>query len=515
MNKFVLLIVAVVLCSCGGNSSNNSKSEMAKSSAAISSSFAASSSVAPIQQLGLVPWPSQLIDKKATMKLGQEVSLHVDPVAATSALAASNLLTDLGIKTVDTATLALGLSLVEQSELGLEGYSLVIGQNIHISAQTDVGLFYGIQTLKQLLPANAQASYELPQVEIVDIPQYAWRGSMVDVARHFFSVTYLKKHIERMAAFKLNKLHLHLSDDQGWRMEIKKYPRLTSIGGSTAAGGGPGGFYTQEELHELVIFAAQHQVDIIPELDMPGHVQAAIASYNELACDDVTNLDLYTGLNVGFSFLCLTKPDVIYPFVQDVLTEVANVFPSQYIHIGGDEIKHNLYPEFIDKANKTIKDLNRTMVGWEEASAGRNISSDTLLQLWNDSYDIQSAVDRNIHLILSPCSYTYLDHGNYTGQPETYTWCREQGISLERVYSFNPEKYPLVAGIEAPVWSELLTSEAALDNRIWPRLAAVAEIGWSKQSDREYSQFIQRLSSLKPVFDKWGVSYYKDPQLEW
>lgn len=515
MNKFILLILAVTLCSCGGNSSSNSTAQVTKSSGGASSNLAASSSVAAEQQLGLVPWPSQLADKKATLKLAQEVSLQADPVAATSALAALNLLTDLGIKAVDTAAVEVRLSLVDQSELGREGYSLIIDKDIHISAQTDTGLFYGIQTLRQLLPATVQASYEVPHVEITDVPQYAWRGSMVDVARHFFSVEYLKKHIERMAAFKLNKLHLHLSDDQGWRMEIKKYPKLTSIGGSTAAGGGPGGFYTQEELKELVSFAAQHQIDIIPELDMPGHVQAAIASYNELACDDVTNLDLYTGLKVGFSFLCLTKPDVIYPFVQDVLAEVASVFPSQYIHIGGDEIKHNLYPEFIDKANKMVKDLNRTMIGWEEASAAKNLSSDTLLQLWNDSYDIQSALDRNIHLILSPCSYTYLDHGNYSGQPETYTWCRAEGIPLERVYSFNPEKYSLVTGIEAPVWSELVTTEAALDNRIWPRLSAVAEIGWSKQSDRNYAQFTNRLSRLKAHFDHWGVKYYAEPDLKW
>lgn len=519
MKKFVLLIMAVTLCACGGSSSRSATDEAKKSSLAmsshLSSSSSSTSSSTATQLLGLVPLPTQLLDKRATLQIGKEVNLHIDPIATASALAALQMLTNLGINSVDTSAVAIHMSLVEQSDLGQEGYSLIIGNDIQLSAQTDAGLFYGIQTLKQLFPANVQTSYELPQVEIIDVPQYAWRGSMVDVARNFFSIDYLEKHIERMAAFKLNKLHLHLSDDQGWRMEIKKYPKLTSIGGSTKAGGGPGGFYTQEELKGLVSFAAQHHIEIIPELDMPGHVQAAIASYNELACDDVTNLHLYTGLEVGFSFLCLTKPDVIYPFVQDVLTEVASVFPSQYIHIGGDEIKHELYPQFIDKANQIIKGLNRIMVGWEEASAAENLSPDTLLQLWNDSYDIQSALDRNIHLILSPCSYTYLDHGNYRGQPDTYKWCREQGITLERVYSFNPKNYSLVTGIEAPVWSELITSEAALDNRIWPRLAAVAEIAWSKQSDRQYDQFTQRLSSLKPMFDKWGVNYYKEPQLGW
>lgn len=513
MNKIILLILAAALYSCGGGSTKNSTAEAEKSIPATASSLAFSSAAEP--QLGLVPLPASLIRRNATLVVGNEVRLQLDPVAATSGLAISTLLQDLNINLLDTADLVVHLALVDQPELGEEGYSLTIANDIQISAQTDAGLFYGVQTLKQLFPAAAQTSYELPQLEIKDVPRYAWRGSMIDVARHFFSLEYLKKHIERMASFKLNKLHLHLSDDQGWRMEIKKYPKLTSVGGTTAAGGGPGGFYTQEELKELVNFAAQHQIEIIPELDMPGHVQAAIASYNELACDDVTNRALYTGLKVGFSALCLTKPEVIYPFVEDVLSEVASVFPSQYIHIGGDEIKHDLYPAFIDKANQIIKKLNRTMIGWEEASAAANLESDTLLQLWNDSYDIQSALDRNIHLIVSPCSFMYLDHGNYNGQPETYTWCRALGIPLERVYSFNPERYSLVSGVEAPVWSELVATEAALDNRLWPRLAAVAEIAWSEQADRSCAQFTERLSSLKAHFDRWGVSYYQDADLDW
>ncbi len=155
------------------------------------------------------------------------------------------------------------------------------------------------------------------------------------------------------------------------------------------------------------------------------------------------------------------------------------------------------------------------MVGWEEASAGKNLAPNTLLQLWNDDYDIKSATDRNIHLILSPCSYLYLDHGNVNGQPETYTWCRKQGVPLERVYSFNPQKYSLVTGIEAPVWSELVSSEAAMDNRMWPRLAAVAEIAWTNQSARNYQEFTQRMKSLKPYFDNAGIHYYIEPQLGW
>jgi hexosaminidase len=196
------------------------------------------------------------------------------------------------------------------------------------------------------------------------------------------------------------------------------------------------------------------------------------------------------------------------------MAEVADIFPSEYLHIGGDEIKNPKYAEFIEKANEIITGLDRKMIGWEEASAGQ-ITTDSLLQLWNDSYNIKPATDRGIHLILSPCSYTYLDHGNYNGQPETYTWCRQQGVPMERVYSFNPTNFSLVTGIEAPVWTELVSTEAALDNRIWPRLAAVAEIGWTLQADRNYAEFIVRMSNLKSHLDAMGINYYAEPQLGW
>jgi hexosaminidase len=516
MNKLITIVMAGLLAACGGNAGKPLVNSPAEGMPASSQA----SSLQRYQTFNLVPWPAYVVDKadelgQGFLSFSSQLALSVDAAALNSAASIASLLNDLNIGIDDAAEVKLTLTLGSFPDLGDEGYKLLVDKNISLSAQTDAGLFYGIQTLKQLLPTSGQPFYLLPAVEIIDVPEYAWRGSMIDVARNFFSLDYLKKHIKRMAAFKLNKLHLHLSDDQGWRMEIKKYPRLTSVGGSTGAGGGSGGFYTQDELKDLVAFAAQHHIEIIPELDMPGHVQAAIASYNELACDNVTNLSLYTGLEVGFSSLCLSKPDVIYPFVQEVLSEVAEVFPSSYIHLGGDEIKHALYPDFIDRASDIIHGLNKTMIGWEEASAGKNLRSDTLLQLWNDNYDIRSATNRNIHLILSPCSYFYLDHGNYAGQPNTYSWCRKAGVPLERIYSFNPQQYSLVHGIEAATWSEVIKTEAELDNRIWPRLAAVAEIAWSKQSDRDYQQFILRLSELKPYFDREGIAYYAHPDLGW
>lgn len=502
--RALILLATIVLAACGSSSGSNEPNPPEPP-------------VNPppaVTQVKIVPLPSSVELQNENLTLGLSANILVDATNTTSNAALQKLTTGLGISHNAAAPYRIELQRVTDANLGDEGYSLTIERDIIITAQTDAGLFYGVQSLRQLFPATASDTYSLPQLHITDVPQYTWRGSMIDVARNFFSLDYLKKHIERMALFKLNTLHLHLSDDQGWRMEIEAYPNLTTIGGSGGVGDSEGGFYTQAELIELVAFAAQHQVEIIPELDMPGHTQAAIASYNELACDDVTNLGLYNGTAVGFSALCLAKPDVIYPFVETVMAEVAAIFPSEYLHIGGDEIDDPLYEEFMEKANEIITALDRKMIGWEEASSA-DISSDSLLQLWNDNYDIQSALDRNIHLVLSPCSYLYLDHGNYNGQPETYTWCRAQGVPLERVYRFDPTGFSLVKGIEAPMWSELVSTEAAADNRLWPRTAAVAEIAWTAQADRDYDEFLIRLAALKNHLDALEIQYYEEPQLGW
>lgn len=462
--------------------------------------------------LSIIPYPRYISQQSGTFQLGLSVNVVQNPLIPTSMLALKTLLSELNVKHDSTAKQQVKLVLVEQSELSSEGYQVTIDENILISANTDKGLFYGVQTLRQLLPTAIHSAYSLPKLTIIDSPENEWRGSMLDVARSFLPIEYLKSHIDRMSLFKLNKLHLHLSDDQGWRVEIKQYPRLTEIGGKSAVEGGRSGFYSQDELKDLVTYAAQRHVDIIPEVDLPGHTQAALASYNELACDDVENLSLYSGTKVGFSKLCITKPDIIYPFVKGVLTELTQIFPSQYIHIGGDEIEDPDYKSFIEEAAKIVKGLGRITVAWEEASVAK---SDILLQLWNDSYDIQPALDRGQKMILSPCSYTYLDHGNYANQPNTYDWCTKEGVSLERVYSLNPQKYNNIVGVESPVWSELVHDDDTADNRLWPRLVAIAEVSWSTQENRNYKQFLSRLSVMKPRFDKLNINYYREPQLKW
>src|SRR5690606_29454265 len=223
---------------------------------------------------------------------------------------------------------------------------------------------------------------------------------------------------------------------------------------------------------------------IVPEVDVPGHVQAALASYNELACEGVTNLAPYSGLEVGFSVLCLDKPGVVYPFVRQVLEEVVAIFPSRHIHIGGDEIKHPLYGDFVAKAADMVREMGRTPVAWEEASVAET-GADLVLQLWNDGYDIAPAVAKGHPLVLSPCSHFYIDHGNYAGQPPTCGWCRKEGVPVAGLYGFDPTPYPTAVGIEAALWTELVHTDEAADNRLWPRLAASAEVSWSTQQQRD------------------------------
>ncbi len=464
--------------------------------------------------LPLIPYPQSVERQAGELQLGQQVQLSVASEAVHAGAAVRQLLGDRKVEVSADTGPAVALVVVEESALGDEGYRLSIGDEVRLEAQTDTGLFYAVQTLRQLLPVEPQDSYTLPKLTIVDTPEFAWRGTMLDVARSFLPISYLEAHIDRMALFKLNRLHLHLSDDQGWRVEIKSHPRLTEIGGASSVEGGRSGFYTQWELRDLVAYGEARGVTIVPEIDLPGHTQAAIASYNELACQGVTNLSTYSGVEVGFSKLCLDQPDVTYPFVEAVLAEIVDIFPSEYIHIGGDEIKDPLYAEFISRATKIVADLGRTAVAWEEGSVAE-MDNNVLLQLWNDEYDIQPALDRGHQLILSPCSYTYFDHGNYDGQPDTYTWCRKEGVPLERAYSLDPQSFKQIYGVESAMWSELVHTDETADNRLWPRVITTAELGWSPLEARDFDRFLYRLDALRPHLDALGIEYYRPPELGW
>ncbi|HXQ34176.1 MAG TPA: beta-N-acetylhexosaminidase, partial [Anaerolineales bacterium] len=228
------------------------------------------------------------------------------------------------------------LSLNGDESLGKEGYELsIITDGVRLKANCPAGLFYAVQTLKQLFPIDSSGTLSLPAVSIRDIPRFAWRGAMLDVARHFIGVEDIKRYIDLISHYKINCLHLHLADDQGWRIEIKSWPRLTEVGGSTQVGGGKGGYYTQEQYKEILEYACRRYVTIVPEIDTPGHTNAALASYAELNSSEEAPA-LYTGMQVGFSTLWINS-EITYRFLDDVIRELASLTPASYIHIGGDE----------------------------------------------------------------------------------------------------------------------------------------------------------------------------------
>ena len=246
-------------------------------------------------------------------------------------------------------------------------------KQIIITGAGPSGVYYGIQTLRQILPVDVESKTVVKRKwfvacgSIYDEPRFKFRSAMLDVSRHFFDVNQVKKYIKQLAFYKINHLHLHLSDDQGWRIEIKSWPRLTTIGGSTEVGGGPGGYYTQNDYKEIIRFAKSHQITIIPEIDMPGHTNAALASYPRLNCDDKAR-ELYTGTDVGFSSLCTTK-EITYEFIENVVSELCAMTPGKYLHIGGDEshaTPHHEYAQFIARVQAIVHKHKKTMIGWKK-----------------------------------------------------------------------------------------------------------------------------------------------------
>lgn len=285
------------------------------------------------------------------------------------------------------------------SKLGAEGYTLTSGRgSVTITARKPAGLFHGVQTLRQLLPARIESDsrqkgpWSVAGGSVTDAPRYGYRGAMLDVSRHFFSVTEVKRYIDQLALYKINTFHLHLSDDQGWRIAIDSWPKLATYGGSTEVGGGTGGYYTKSQYKEIVNYAASRYLEVVPEIDMPSHTNAALASYAELNCDGVAP-PLYTGIEVGFSSLCAGK-DVTYDFIDDVLGEVAALTPGRYLHIGGDEAhstSHEDYAKIMNRAQAIVGKYGKTVMGWHQITGATPVKG-AVAQYWG--YDKTSAADR-------------------------------------------------------------------------------------------------------------------------
>ncbi|MBN1067668.1 beta-N-acetylhexosaminidase [Clostridium botulinum] len=408
----------------------------------------------------------------------------------------------------------------EESQ-GNEGYEIVTTtKNVKIIAYESEGISRGVQTLRQLLPSDIEKNtiatdveWNIPVSIINDKPEYNYRGLMIDVVRHFFTVDEVKRQIDYAAQYKINRVHLHLSDDQGWRLEMKKYPDLTIIGGSTEVGGGKGGYYTQEEFKDLVKYAAERYVEIIPEFDMPGHSNAALASYGFLNKDGKRK-PLYTGTEVGFSSF-MAHSEETYEFIEDVIKEVSEISTSKYIHIGGDEAnstKKEDYDYFVDRVSKLVEKYGKTPIGWDHIDTSPKINSSVILQNWKDSNE--AASKKEMKMVISIAQKAYLDMKYNDSTPYGLTWAGY--IPIENAYKWDPTDYApkeLVLGIEAPLWTETITDTKAMDYMIYPRLLGYAEIGWTPKENRDWSQYKNRLEKQGKRMKNQGINYYKDSRI--
>jgi len=409
---------------------------------------------------------------------------------------------------------------------GDEGYELDITRKmIKLSAKNPAGLFRGIQTILQIVALRPDSIPEktgrmkFATGTIIDYPEYSYRGAMLDVSRHFFGVDDVKQFIEYLAFYKMNVLHLHLSDDQGWRIEIKSWPDLAVHGGSTQVGGGKGGYYTQEQYADIVKFAGDRYITIIPEIDMPGHTNAALASYAELNCSGKAT-ELYTGTNVGFSTLCTDK-EITYEFIDDVIGELAALTPGPYIHIGGDEshaTKIGDYIPFINRVQEIVTSHGKQVIGWDEIALA-TLKPNSVAQHWANISNAKKAVDQGAKILMSPAIKAYLDMQYDSTTPLGLHWAAY--IEVDSAYIWDPVSLvpglskENIIGIEAPLWSETVTNIDEIEYMVFPRLPGYAEIGWTPVSMRSWEEYKTRLARHNRYFKAMRINFYPSKQIPW
>ncbi len=514
---------------------------------------ACSTPISPMNEMGLVPLPKSISVADGSYELNEESAIMLsgegEQMEKIGEYLASNIRPATGFElpvTSDRGDLVLELTAQESSE----AYQLdVTEEGIKISAASEAGLFYGVQTLLQLFPVEiedqntANVKWEVPMGSISDEPEFGYRGSMLDVSRHFFPVEDVKHYIDQMAILKLNYLHLHLSDDQGWRIEIKSWPKLTEIGGSTEVGGGDGGFYTQEDYKEIVAYAADNFITIVPEIDMPGHTNAALASYAELnpgvnlpngVTDSLSKspidynmplsnpqaAELYTGREVGFSTFA-TDLELTYEFVDDVVREISEITPGPYFHIGGDEshvTEKDDYIFFIERVQDIVKSHGKINMGWDEVATAELLSG-TVAQFWALEDNAKLAKDQGNQVLMSPAKKAYIDMQYDSTTQLGLHWAAY--IELDDAYNWNPATYVEgidksdILGVEAPLWTETITNREDIEFMAFPRLAAIAEVAWTPESERNWESFQKRIAIQGKRWDLNSIGFYKSPKVDW
>lgn len=417
--------------------------------------------------------------------------------------------------------------------LGAEGYILSVTRNsVSLSALKPAGIFYGVQTIRQIMLGRKEETIKIPCSYIEDKPRYEWRGMLLDCCRHFMTADFIKRYIDLLAYHKMNVFHWHLTEDQGWRLEIKKYPLLTEIGAWREENGHRyGGFYTQEEVKDIVAYAKSRYVRIVPEIEMPGHSTAALAAYPEFSCTG-RPLNVETNWGVFKDVYCPGKEET-FEFLQNILKEVCDLFPSPYIHIGGDEVpkdnwkkcpdcqkrikdeglkdEHELQGYLTKRIDAYMQTLGRNIIGWDEILEG-GVSKTAVVQSWRGLQGAITAAGQGNYVISSPWEPVYF----YCPQIKEEVKEGSQTINtLEKVYAFEPvppeltpEQAKYILGGECCMWNEY-TYQFEVDPQIFPRLCALCEVLWSPAESRDYSDFARRLDLHYNRLDELGVDYYR------
>lgn len=526
-----------------------------------------------LSNISIIPYPAEMSVGEGSIAVASLNAITYPseevqkPVADFAAMLAKTSGTTLAVKESGTEATAGEIWLAVDASLPSEGYTLdVNGNGIAIKAATDAGFFYAIQTLKQLLPrdlfgeeVNCEAEWTIPFVSIIDQPQYEHRGFMMDVARHFFDKDEVKKVLDIMALYKMNRLHWHLTDDQGWRIEIPEYPLLTEVGavrsGSFTSPGdgskffddteyGRGMYFTQDDLREIVAYAAERNIDILPEIDLPGHMVAAVTSYPELSCDPTKEYSVRLDGGISKDVLNIGKDETI-DFLKCVLDNVAEIFPFPYIHIGGDECPtdqwrtnedclrrvqeeglagvHELQSWLVEELGTYLKEKHgKDIVVWDELLSHwtSDNSVKPVVMAWNSLGKSAEAADKGFRSIATPYSHVYIDFmqvgPDKTTIDEPYYggWGDNHVNTLEEAYSLNPSgslsgREEFCMGVQCNLWAETLNDNIELEYQLLPRMIAVAETGWLPSSKKNWSGFYRRLQSHDEILDLLGYAYAK------
>ena len=515
---------------------------------------------ARVEPLAAIPAPRSIVAAPGFFRLTADIRVHAEPQLRETAerqFAALRRTTGFPLQHDEAAA---QFHVSASRDLPPEGYRLHVSSNeITIEAADPAGAFYAFQTLRQLLPPVVEQKAHVPGVDWVvpagvveDWPRFPYRGLHLDVGRHYFDVEFVKRYIDVMARFKLNRFHWHLTEDQGWRLEIDAYPNLTATGAwrretveaknrdPYVGDGVPhGGFYTKDDVREIVAYAAERFVTVIPEIEMPGHATAAIAAYPELGC---TNAQLEVSTRWGVHETIYCPHEATFEFLETVLDEVIELFPSEYIHIGGDEVRKRQWEEsaaaqavmrreglaseeelqswFIRRIERHLRSRGRRLIGWDEILEG-GLPRDATVMSWRGIEGGIAAARQGHDVVMSPVEHAYFDY--YQGDPNEEPLAmnsRDFGITLEKAYAFEPIPDVLtptearhILGPQANVWTEYIKTPAHVEYMAYPRALALSEVAWTPRDRRDYGDFIERLGAVLPHLDALGVNYRRPDEL--